>query len=388
MIVAAPVAPPADLPCPLSAGWQLLFTQTMPRRGTEGEPIGGFSGAVYEPEDDVLWLISDTPRGQLLGWRGLRQILRGPNGMGLHPMGSNRKEEPQLLQLFATIPLQSGEAGNGSGSGNSFRPEMDGEGLVLQGSDAWVASEGRLTPAQPARLLRFDRHSGALRQAIPLPEAWHLRTRSGLAPNGGPESLTLLPSGSTTPNPTLRLLMATEQPLLQDSARERRTLLWSVPASSADITSRVLPPLLAPDVSEAWGLTDLLALSGPSATLPTLALWRSFTPPGSWRAELSLVELQQDQWHRKARWDLISSGLPPDNWEGLTQGPTLADGRSSFVLVSDDNFNPFQQNLLAVIAPRHQPGCSHQGDLAPSGQQNRAVTLRTPKVSGGGQAKQ
>ena len=163
--------------------------------------------------------------------------------------------------------------------------------------------------------------------------------------------------------------MATEQPLLQDSARERRTLLWSVPATSAEITSRVLPPLLAPDVSEAWGLTDLLALSGPSATLPTLALWRSFTPPGSWRAELSVAVLEQGSWRERARWDLLSTGLPADNWEGLARGPSLADGRSSYVLVSDDNFSPFQRSLLAVIAPRHQPGCRHQRGSAPSMQQ-------------------
>ncbi|MCT0226108.1 esterase-like activity of phytase family protein [Synechococcus sp. CS-1328] len=317
----------------------------MPRRGAAGEPLGGFSAAVYEPEADQLWLLSDTPRGQLLGWRGLRQTLSRSN-----PIGNNQKDEPQPLQLFATIPLQ-GSA-------------MDGEGLVLQGSDAWVASEGRLTPARPAQLLRFDRHSGALKQALPLPLDWQLRPRSGLAPNGGPESLTLLPSGSATPHPTLRLLMATEQVLLQDSARERRTLLWSVPAGAAGITSRALPALPAPGDGKAWGLTDLLALSGPPDTIPTLALWRSFTPSGSWRAELSVAVLEQGGWRERARWNLLSTGLPADNWEGLARGPSLADGRSSYVLVSDDNFNPFQQSLLAVIAPRHQPGCTNQAARA------------------------
>jgi hypothetical protein len=49
--------------------------------------------------------------------------------------------------------------------------------------------------------------------------------------------------------------------------------------------------------------------------------------------------------------------LPPDNWEAITNGPPLPDGRPSFVLASDDNFNPFQDNHLAQIAPRRMGAC-------------------------------
>jgi hypothetical protein len=66
-------------------------------------------------------------------------------------------------------------------------------------------------------------------------------------------------------------------------------------------------------------------------------------------------------------WDLLArgpgnTGLPADNWEGMSWGPTLADGRASLLLVTDDNFNPFQSNLLAVLAPRRLANCPAMGN--------------------------
>jgi len=44
--------------------------------------------------------------------------------------------------------------------------------------------------------------------------------------------------------------------------------------------------------------------------------------------------------------DLDELGIPLDNVEGMTFGPRLPDGRRSVVLVSDDNFNDWERNLL------------------------------------------
>nr|WP_255510525.1 esterase-like activity of phytase family protein [Cyanobium sp. LEGE 06143] len=54
-----------------------------------------------------------------------------------------------------------------------------------------------------------------------------------------------------------------------------------------------------------------------------------------------------------AEWDLIATGLSPDNWEGLIPGPPLSDGRPTLLLLSDDNLNPLQANRLAQLAPLH-----------------------------------
>ncbi len=57
------------------------------------------------------------------------------------------------------------------------------------------------------------------------------------------------------------------------------------------------------------------------------------------------------------RWDLLEAGLPADNWEALTPGPVQADGRPSLLLAADDNFNPLQDNHLALLVPRRSSPC-------------------------------
>ncbi|MFL6016365.1 MAG: esterase-like activity of phytase family protein, partial [Gaiellaceae bacterium] len=49
--------------------------------------------------------------------------------------------------------------------------------------------------------------------------------------------------------------------------------------------------------------------------------------------------------------DLDTLGIPLDNVEGMTLGPTLPDGRQSLVLVSDNNFaaSQFTQFLLFAL---------------------------------------
>jgi hypothetical protein len=62
-------------------------------------------------------------------------------------------------------------------------------------------------------------------------------------------------------------------------------------------------------------------------------------------------------------WDLKAIGLSPDNWEAITPGPPLEDGRPTLLLVSDDNFNPLQDNLLAQLAPRRSAACRSEATL-------------------------
>lgn len=45
-----------------------------------------------------------------------------------------------------------------------------------------------------------------------------------------------------------------------------------------------------------------------------------------------------------------SLGIPIDNIEGMTFGPVLPDGRQSLVIVSDNNFSPFQFTQFIVLA--------------------------------------
>jgi hypothetical protein len=65
MIVQAP--PPPLLPCPLTAGWDLVAEVRLPRLDGAGRPSGGFSTASYRNDRDETWLLSDAPMGQLVG---------------------------------------------------------------------------------------------------------------------------------------------------------------------------------------------------------------------------------------------------------------------------------------------------------------------------------
>ncbi|MEB3361284.1 MAG: esterase-like activity of phytase family protein [Synechococcaceae cyanobacterium] len=352
-----PAAPVAQLPCPLEAGWETLLSLRLPRRDGSGQPSGGFSAVAYDPVTDQLELLSDAPRGFVQRWSGLRRLVELAGQPGMKPAPS--------LQPLGVVVLRRGAA--------PLPTVMDGEGVVRRGQDVWVASEGRRSTAQPALLLRFDAVSGALRQALELPMAWQPAPGRGLEGNKGPESLTLWrqASGADT------LLMASETALLQDPAGQARLLEWELSASGA--TARPLRSLALPG-GGVWSLTELLVLPQPRGASGLLALLRRFEEPDRWGARLLLypppsrvagADVAPNAGGEANRtspmapihsWNLLASGpghpgLPPDNWEGLSWGPTLADGRATLVLVSDDNFSPFQDNWLAVLAPRRLASC-------------------------------
>ena len=367
----APAPPVAQLPCPLEAGWETLLSLRLPRLDGLGQPSGGFSAVAYDPHTDLLELLSDAPRGFVQRWRGLRRLVAAGGQPGVQPAPP--------LQPLGVVLLRSGAA--------PLPTEMDGEGLVRRGQDLWVASEGRRSTARPALLLRFDGVSGALRQALELPTAWQPAPGRGLERNKGPESLTLWrrASGADT------LLMASETALLQDPAGQARLLEWELSASGA--TARPLRSLALPG-GGGWSLTELLVLPQPRGAAGLLALLRRFEEPDRWGARLLLYPPPSRAATAPAfgaasapvaapwaaggeanptsplapihSWNLLASGpghpgLPPDNWEGLSWGPTLADGRATLVLVSDDNFSPLQDNWLAVLAPRRLASCRAKG---------------------------
>ncbi|MFO8237846.1 MAG: esterase-like activity of phytase family protein [Prochlorococcaceae cyanobacterium] len=324
---------PALLPCPLEAGWRLERQLELPRRAPDGREVGGFSAVQLDPATNQLLLLSDATEGALLRW--------------------SRLEERGIPRLLEVLPLH--------------RP-MDGEGLVVLNGQFWVASEGRRTAERPAQLLRFEAGSGRLLEALSLPAAWQPGPGTGLASNGGPESLLLLPPAAG--GGPAALLMAAEQPLLQDPPDAVRLLRWQWPAGTDPHTATPTPlpqgALRLPETG--WGLTDLLAVE-PGRLL---ALKRRFEAPRSWRIRLALYSLPppaadatgeqaaSQPLEPLAVWDLIAAGLAPDNWEGLSPGPPLADGRPTLLLASDDNFNPLQANRLALLTPIRADPCPAQ----------------------------
>jgi len=320
------------LPCPLGAGWELLRTIPLPRTGSDGLPMGGFSAAAYDQNEDRLWLLSDAPRGHLVPFTGLRAQVTG--------RGALRAGPRLLLRDSAGALLPEG---------------FDGEGLVLAGDGAWIVSEGRRTPERRAKLQRHSLRNGRLLEERSLPAAWQERPGQGLKANKGPESLTRTPAGD--------LVLAAEAPLLQDSAVDAQDLVPLAVQVSGEPPRPLGRIALGPAgaaASRSLGLTELLALDAPPALL---ALLRSYTPPQRWTAQLQVLPLPASPLKAAPPlapaygWDLLKAGLPADNWEGMAWGPRLADDRVVLVLVSDDNFNPLQRSWVSLLLPRRGSGC-------------------------------
>lgn len=331
------------LPCPPDAGWELIRRQELPRRAEDGRPLGGFSAVAYERSTDRLWLLSDAPQGHLVPLAGVTPWLRGTA-----PLAPG----PRLLLR--------------DGAGQLLPARFDGEGLVLNGDQAWIVSEGRrnrrLGSQRPPQLLRFSLRNGRQQAEQPLPPAWRFGPGRGLESNKGPESLSAGPAGS--------LLLAAEAPLRQDASGangdEVRLALRAADGTIREIGRLTIGPS-GSALARSQGLTELLSLD---SSRGVLALLRSYTPPGEWTAQLQWLPWPEGSAQPPLRplvgWDLLRVGLPADNWEGMTWGPGLADGRSTLVLVSDDNFNPLQRSWVAVLAPRRQARCPDQTTPAPN----------------------
>ena len=325
---------PVLAPCPLEAGWELIWQQSLPNP-TADQRFGGFSGMALDWPRRRLWLLSDAKR---------------THSVALHWQGTVRQP---VFSVQAPQPLQ------GQGS-----QKLDAEALVRgPGSTTerfWMTSEARNPSKRPASLLELKLlGSGgfAIQQQWPLPGEWQPQQGRGLRRNKGPEALVALPG--------LRFVLAAEASLQQDSSRQLRLLLAEQQGQQMKFTPLGTPLLVsAPLQAEAhWGLTSLLPAQATEQP-PLLALWRGYAEPNSWWNRLSLLPpLPLDQAPSRAvapliRWDLRAVGLEPDNWEALTAGPQLEDGRPTLLLASDDNFSPFQQNRLALLAPLQPEACA------------------------------
>ena len=312
----------------------MIWQQSLPKP-TADQRFGGFSGMALDWPRRRLWLLSDAKR---------------THSVALHWQGTVRQP---VFSVQAPQPLQ------GQGS-----QKLDAEALVrAPGSTAerfWMASEARNPSKRPASLLELKLlGSGgfAIQQQWPLPPEWQPQQGRGLRRNKGPEALVALPG--------LRFVLAAEASLQQDSSRQLRLLLAEQQGQQMKFTPLGTPLLLsAPLQAKAhWGLTSLLPAQAAEQP-PLLALWRGYAEPNSWWNRLSLLPpLPLDQAPSRAvaplmRWDLRDVGLEPDNWEALTAGPQLEDGRPTLLLASDDNFSPFQQNRLALLAPLQPEACA------------------------------
>ena len=82
MVSALPALPSSAeaLPCPLSAGWELIDNVELSHKALDGDPLGGFSAVAYQRDQDRLWLLSDATGGYLVSFKGLGRLIKAEQG--------------------------------------------------------------------------------------------------------------------------------------------------------------------------------------------------------------------------------------------------------------------------------------------------------------------
>jgi endonuclease/exonuclease/phosphatase family metal-dependent hydrolase len=341
----------------------------------DSTPVGGLSGLTYDRTSDRFWVVSDD-RSERAPARLLRMRLAIADG----------RLTADDVEFEAALFLRDQ-------NGALFaRRSLDPEGVALSSNGFFVSSEGESKAGVPPFVAEFDRE-GKMRRRAELPARFLPAgdgTR-GVRDNLGFEAL------STTEN-RATLLFATEGPLVGDGpaadvdttgvARVRRV---DVPTGRAEEFFYPLDAVsVAPTPRSGFrvnGLSDLLALDRNRF----LALERQFAVGVGHRVRLFLVDLsdatdvsgldgppgpQVRRATKRLVFDFKDLGIEVANFEGLAFGPRLADGRTTLVMLSDDNFREFGDDawLLLLALDADPPSVAEvQGALHRSPREGRHV---------------
>ncbi len=346
------LVPPLDAESAIG-NLELLGLVTIPAGSEiEGTPLGGLSGITYDPELDRYYAISDDPSNRSPArFYTLTIDLTG----GRLEAGGVEIEGATVL----TDP-----------SGQPFAKRViDGEGIALTPERTLlISSEGNIRHGVPPSIREFDLDGGELRE-YRLPKKFLAKKRKpwGTRHNTAFEALTWHPSGQA-------FVTATENALVQDGPEADLDQSSPVRISRFQFESGKLEadhvylvePVAEPPADEDGfrtnGLVELIALGNGEF----LALERSFSAGVGNVVRLFLVSIDDaDNVRRRKRLDgrkkvataskrllldFGDLGVAPDNLEGMTFGPRLADGRRSLIVLSDDNFNESQTTQIFAFA--------------------------------------
>jgi hypothetical protein len=352
----------------------------------QGTQLGGLSGITYDPSKNVYYSISDD-RSQINPARFY--TLQIDLSDGLLTQGEVTPVGVTTLQTLSGLP---------------FAPlSLDPEGIALTSNGTvFISSEGEVNLAQ-GRVTNpfvneFSLATGQQINTLPVPNKFLPNPpSSGIRNNLAFESLTITPDQRY-------LFTATENALTQDgpaaalsTGSPSRILKYDLTTGQpvAEFLYTTDPVALPPNPANAFntnGLVDLLALDDTGNHF--LALERSFSTgasgtPGNTGNTIKLYEVSLDgatdisnidslttagtgsiiPAQKNLLLDFTTLGIPIDNIEGLTFGPTLADGNQSLIVVSDNNFSQTQFTQVLAFSvqsasPRSVPEPSALAGLA------------------------
>ncbi|MEO8195734.1 MAG: esterase-like activity of phytase family protein [Thermoanaerobaculia bacterium] len=346
----------------------------------DGVPLGGLSGLTFDPRTGRYLALSDD---------------RSENGLARF---YRLKVDLPAAGSAATAPVVTVEAAVtlvGPGGAPFGRRSLDPEGIAIGGVGGsaqqrlYISSEGEARVGQAPFVDEFDL-AGRFVRELPLPGRYRpaVGAAVGVRNNLGFEALSLTPDGRY-------LLAGTENGLAQESpaaapgvSSRTRLLRWDLerggapdeflyvveavsvtPPSPSDFIVNGLVEAIALDRDELLTLErqwvpgvgiEMKLFAVALAGVPNVA---TVDPPAS----LSLATA-----NKTLLLNFADLGLPLDNFEGMTLGPPLADGRRPLIIVSDDNFNPdIQKTLVLAFAAGFEPlaiaavqGSAHRSPLA------------------------
>lgn len=321
-----------------------------------GTTVGGLSSITYDAARGVFYSLSDD-QGQLQPARFY--TLRAD-------LADGRLDNGDVTFLGVTNLLAPDGVPYPTAS-------LDPEGLTLAKSgELLVTSEGFATRGIAPWVRRYAL-DGTYLGDLPVPAAYDpTGPTHGVRQNLGFEAAAVAPNGR-------HLFVGMEGALVQDGpaaslagGSPARILRYNLLTGRLErqlvyMTDVVAEPPVPPTAFSVNGLVELLPFNDQFM----LAMERSFSvgAPGTGNTiklysvalagaddvdgldSLAAVLGTVDQVDKELLLDLRTLGLPLDNVEGMTIGPSLPDGRRSLLLVSDNNFaaTQFTQFLLFAL---------------------------------------
>ena len=382
---------------PLSA--DMLDLYVLDKQEFAGAPVGGLSALVYDrPRDRFLALSDDrASRGPARFYTLAMSIGRDPSDPAASAIQAIRIEGVTSLTDADGAPFSAGS--------------IDPEGLALSPRNTvFVSSEGDVSQAIAPFIGEFDRETGRLLQTLPVPSYYLPPTADeraaepdlpprGILNNLGFESLTASPNSALASSvEPFRIFTATESNLAQDleidsnpnpdadrgpasqgppdrpTARFLHFLLGDGPP--LPVSEHLYPLDPTPEGADYNGLVEMLAIDRGGRFL---SLERTFSPTDGYGVKLFQVAMGAATdtagyatyrgldptdpaggvapARKRLLLDLGTLGVNLFNLEGMAIGPRLADGSYSLLLVSDDNFQRFEQTQFLLLRLNgYQPG--------------------------------
>lgn len=333
---------------------ELIGTASIPHSTKAGGwPVGGLSGLTRDRRDGSYWAVSDDRSEH--GPARLVHLSIAVSSSGVS------------MEVLGAVPL-------GRVDETSFPVgSIDAEGITatVEGTLV-VSSEGDASKGVQPFVREFDT-AGRELAVFPLPARYLLdgEGRRGVRDNLGFEALSLGLDST-------RLLLATENALVQDGPRAGLAVgspvrILTFDRASAEPLGEVVywtEPIAQPPWPASGfavnGLSSILALDSHRV----LALERSFSDGRGLTVRLFEVDLAGASdvsgieplerqpvvaASKRLVLDFGSARVPLDNYEGLSWGPDLPDGRRTLLVLSDDNFSALQRTMVAAFAVATRP---------------------------------